>query len=152
LSESLNPRSVNDDSASVSHLLADPVRLLASFASSDGQRVVGAAMECMPRRRLGKTGYDVSSVGLGTWSMGCDWGPVDDERSLATLHPAADAGTNLLDAPSRAAASASSSAWARTVGSCRVPAGGLDRRLSGGVGHRRGHDWPPDLAPTSNVS
>jgi len=51
----------------------------------------------MPYRRLGKTGYDVSSVGLGTWAMGGDWGPVDDERSLATLHAAVDAGTNLFD-------------------------------------------------------
>lgn len=54
-------------------------------------------MESMPRRRFGKTGYDVSVVGLGTWSMGGDWGPVDDDRSLATLHAAVDAGTNLLD-------------------------------------------------------
>ncbi len=51
----------------------------------------------MPYRRLGKTGYDVSAVSLGTWAMGGGWGPVDDERSLATLHAAVDAGTNLLD-------------------------------------------------------
>jgi aryl-alcohol dehydrogenase-like predicted oxidoreductase len=51
----------------------------------------------MPFRRLGKTGYEVSTVGLGTWSMGGDWGPVDDERSLATLQAAVDAGTNLFD-------------------------------------------------------
>lgn len=51
----------------------------------------------MTYRRLGKTGYEVSAVGCGTWAMGADWGPVDDEESLAALHASVDAGVNFLD-------------------------------------------------------
>jgi aryl-alcohol dehydrogenase-like predicted oxidoreductase len=51
----------------------------------------------MESRRLGKTGYDVGSIGLGAWAMGGDWGSVDDEESLRTLHAAADAGVTLFD-------------------------------------------------------
>ena len=51
----------------------------------------------MDVRQLGKTGYEVSSIGLGAWAMGGDWGEVDDEESLRTLHAAADAGVTLFD-------------------------------------------------------
>jgi aryl-alcohol dehydrogenase-like predicted oxidoreductase len=51
----------------------------------------------MTYRRLGRTGYEVSAVGCGTWAMGADWGPVDDDESMAALHAAVDTGVNLLD-------------------------------------------------------
>ena len=51
----------------------------------------------MQYRRLGKTGYDVSTIGFGAWAIGADWGSVDDTDSLAALHAAADAGVNLID-------------------------------------------------------
>jgi aryl-alcohol dehydrogenase-like predicted oxidoreductase len=51
----------------------------------------------MDVRRLGKTGYEVSSIGLGAWAIGGDWGSVDDEESLRTLHAAADAGVTFFD-------------------------------------------------------
>jgi aryl-alcohol dehydrogenase-like predicted oxidoreductase len=51
----------------------------------------------MQYRRLGKTGYRVSAIGLGAWAMGGDWGAVDDEESLRALHAAADAGVTLFD-------------------------------------------------------
>jgi aryl-alcohol dehydrogenase-like predicted oxidoreductase len=48
-------------------------------------------------RRLGKTGREVSAIGFGAWAIGADWGTVDDEQSLRTLHAAADAGVTLID-------------------------------------------------------
>ena len=46
---------------------------------------------------LGRTGWKVSTIGLGTWAMGSLWGPVDDRESLATLNRALDLGVNFLD-------------------------------------------------------
>ncbi len=51
----------------------------------------------MRYRRLGRTGYDVSEVGLGAWQLGADWGDVDEPTALATLHAAADAGVTFFD-------------------------------------------------------
>jgi aryl-alcohol dehydrogenase-like predicted oxidoreductase len=51
----------------------------------------------MRYRRLGKTGYEVSEVGLGAWQLGADWGEVDESTALATLHAAADAGVTFFD-------------------------------------------------------
>ena len=51
----------------------------------------------MQYRRLGKTGYEISSIGFGAWAIGADWGNVDDKDSLAALHAAADAGVNFID-------------------------------------------------------
>ncbi len=51
----------------------------------------------MQYRRLGKTGYEISTVSFGAWAIGADWGDVDDSESLAALHAAADAGVNFID-------------------------------------------------------
>jgi aryl-alcohol dehydrogenase-like predicted oxidoreductase len=48
-------------------------------------------------RRLGKTGFEVSAIGVGTWAMGSAWGDTDDAMSMAALHAAVDAGVNLFD-------------------------------------------------------
>jgi aryl-alcohol dehydrogenase-like predicted oxidoreductase len=48
-------------------------------------------------RVLGRTGRDVSVVGLGCWQLGADWGHVDDADALAVLNAAVDAGVTLLD-------------------------------------------------------
>ena len=32
----------------------------------------------MNMRKLGKTGYEVSEIGLGTWQLGESFGPVSD--------------------------------------------------------------------------
>ncbi|WNV77454.1 aldo/keto reductase [Geodermatophilus sp. DSM 44513] len=51
----------------------------------------------MQQRPLGRTGADVSVVGLGTWQLGADWGDVDDDAAAAVLDAALDAGVTLLD-------------------------------------------------------
>lgn len=51
----------------------------------------------MDYRELGRTGWKVSTIGLGTWAMGSSWGPVDSRESLATLNRALDLGVNFFD-------------------------------------------------------
>lgn len=45
-------------------------------------------------RRLGRA---VSEIGLGAWQIGADWGTVDEDAAMATLHAAADAGVTFFD-------------------------------------------------------
>lgn len=54
-------------------------------------------MPGMEYRRLGTTDMNVSAVGFGAWAIGGEWGSVDDERSMAALHAAVDAGVNFVD-------------------------------------------------------
>jgi aryl-alcohol dehydrogenase-like predicted oxidoreductase len=51
----------------------------------------------MDYRELGRTGWKISTIGLGTWAMGSSWGAVNDRESLATLNRALDLGVNFLD-------------------------------------------------------
>ena len=51
----------------------------------------------MQYRQLGRTGWSVSSISIGTWAMGGDWGSVDDEESMRALHRALDLGVNFFD-------------------------------------------------------
>jgi aryl-alcohol dehydrogenase-like predicted oxidoreductase len=48
-------------------------------------------------RVLGRTGREVSVVGLGCWQLGADWGHVADADALAVLHAAVDSGVTFLD-------------------------------------------------------
>ncbi len=58
---------------------------------------MGAVTAPMEQRPLGRTGADVSVVGLGTWQLGGDWGDVDDQTAADVLDAALDAGVTLLD-------------------------------------------------------
>ena len=51
----------------------------------------------MQYRAFGRTGWEVSSVGFGAWAIGAEWGPVDDEQSMAALRTAVEEGINLFD-------------------------------------------------------
>ena len=51
----------------------------------------------MQTRTLGRTGRDVSVIGLGTWQLGADWGDVDDTAASAILDAAHAAGVTMFD-------------------------------------------------------
>ncbi|MFC3834345.1 aldo/keto reductase [Deinococcus rufus] len=51
----------------------------------------------MQYRKLGKTGYDVSTISFGAWAIGGTWGQVDDTQSMAALHRALDLGITFFD-------------------------------------------------------
>ncbi|AWB91485.1 aldo/keto reductase [Aeromicrobium chenweiae] len=51
----------------------------------------------METRTLGRTGRDVSVVGLGTWQLGADWGDVDHDEALAVLDGAVGSGVTFFD-------------------------------------------------------
>src|SRR4051812_7657935 len=50
------------------------------------------------QRRLGKTDFDITTIGLGTWAIGGrQWGPQDDKASIGAIHAAIDHGINWVD-------------------------------------------------------
>ncbi len=51
----------------------------------------------MEQRALGRTGRQVSVVGLGCWQLGADWGDVGEDDAMAVLNAALDAGVTFLD-------------------------------------------------------
>ena len=51
----------------------------------------------MQRRTFGRTGWQVSEIGLGTWSMGGMWGPTDDHEAVRALRRAVELGVNFID-------------------------------------------------------
>lgn len=52
----------------------------------------------MKKRVLGKTGWEVTEISLGTWQLGGKWGQAfNDEEAAATVRTAIDRGTNFID-------------------------------------------------------
>lgn len=51
----------------------------------------------MRTRTLGRTGPEVSALGLGAMGMSDAYGPTDRAESIATVHAALDAGVTLID-------------------------------------------------------
>jgi myo-inositol catabolism protein IolS len=51
----------------------------------------------MLHRDFGKTGWQVSVIGMGTWNIGNQWGELDDATAWATVRSAFDHGVTLFD-------------------------------------------------------
>jgi len=51
----------------------------------------------MKYRRLGKTGFEVSEIGFGSWAIGSHWGTQSDDDSFEALNAAIDKGVNFID-------------------------------------------------------
>lgn len=52
----------------------------------------------MQYRIFGKTGWQVSAIGMGCWAIGGNmWGPTDDAESIGAIQASLDLGVNLLD-------------------------------------------------------
>jgi aryl-alcohol dehydrogenase-like predicted oxidoreductase len=56
----------------------------------------------MQTRPFGKTGMEITPIGLGAWAMGggnweAGWGSQEDKESIATIHRALDLGINWID-------------------------------------------------------
>jgi aryl-alcohol dehydrogenase-like predicted oxidoreductase len=48
-------------------------------------------------REFGKTGWQVSVIGMGTWNIGNQWGNIEEDVALATVRGAFEHGVNLFD-------------------------------------------------------
>jgi myo-inositol catabolism protein IolS len=53
--------------------------------------------ESMQYRTLGKTGWQVSTISMGCWGIGGQWGPVAADEAIRTIQAAIERGVNLLD-------------------------------------------------------
>ena len=52
----------------------------------------------MNYRKLGKTGFEISEISLGTWQVGGKWGSAfDDKNAEAIIEKAIDKGVNFID-------------------------------------------------------
>lgn len=52
----------------------------------------------MQRRQLGQSGFEISTIGVGSWAIGgFQWGAQDDADSIAAIHAAVDHGVNWVD-------------------------------------------------------
>lgn len=51
----------------------------------------------MKTRVLGRTGFEVSEIGMGCWQLGGDFGPIEDATAQAALKAAHDAGITFYD-------------------------------------------------------
>ena len=67
----------------------------------------------MLKRKFGKTGMEVSAVGMGTWNIGNQWGELDDHQVLDTILAAYHSGITVFD----------------TAGAYGIPGGCSEERL-----------------------
>jgi aryl-alcohol dehydrogenase-like predicted oxidoreductase len=63
--------------------------------------MTGTHPNVLQRRRLGRDGPEITTIGFGSWAIGgpylFGWGPVDDEESIAALRYAVENGVNWVD-------------------------------------------------------
>jgi myo-inositol catabolism protein IolS len=91
----------------------------------------------MQYRRLGKTGWDVSTISMGCWGIGGQWGPVAEDEAIRTMQEAVDLGVNLFDTADAYGPAISEELVGRALGGVR------DRvyiaTKVGNFGRRQGH-------------
>jgi aryl-alcohol dehydrogenase-like predicted oxidoreductase len=51
----------------------------------------------MEQIALGRSDLKVSRIAFGTWQLGGDWGPTDEQAAIASIRRAADQGVTLFD-------------------------------------------------------
>lgn len=82
----------------------------------------------MEQRRFGKTGWDVSVMGFGTWQFSSTWSGSTDEGNLDAMHAYLDAGGNFVDTADVYGAGHSEKLVRRAIAEWRE-ATGSDRRI-----------------------
>lgn len=93
----------------------------------------------MQYRKFGKLGWMVSQIGMGTWALGSNWGPQDDDLSIAALHKALDLGCNFLDT-ARAYGNGRSE---RLIGQVLRERAGERTYVASKIPPKLPGDWPP---------
>jgi aryl-alcohol dehydrogenase-like predicted oxidoreductase len=62
------------------------------------QTIILLDIELMKKRLLGKTGFEISEIGIGTWQVGGKWGSdFSHSNADAVLNAAIDNGVNFID-------------------------------------------------------
>lgn len=68
----------------------------------DTTRRVGDLAERLPRALLGRTGMEITRIGIGSWAVGggdwvSSWGPQDDTESISAIRHGIESGINWID-------------------------------------------------------
>ena len=72
------------------------------------------------KRSLGRSGIEVSALGMGCWAIGGPfwagetphgWGEVDDDESIRAIHAALDCGVNFFDTANVYGAATAKECW-----------------------------------------
>lgn len=70
----------------------------AEISYTSSLRTAKTKKQNMKYKKLGKTGFEISEISLGTWQVGGKWGEAfSHENADQILHAAADAGINFID-------------------------------------------------------
>ena len=105
------------------------------------REVASGRLGDMQTRTLGRTGRDVSVIGLGTWQLGADWGDVDESDAMAVLDAAAGAGVTSSTPPMFTATAAAKSLIGRWLAA--------EPGFGGVRGHQDGPARPRRIRPSS---
>lgn len=90
----------------------------------------------MHTRVLGRTGRQVSVIGLGTWQLGADWGDVSEADAMAVLDASAQSGVTFFDTADVYGDGRSE----RLIGSYLASNPGLDITVATKMGRREAQD------------